>query len=594
MGRNSLSCVFALVLCVAIAAQSSEPTRGPGGIAVDGKWVRQEDVPQVGEYYALVVGIDDYEDKALLDLRCAVKDATEVAKVLREDYGFRKVILLLNEQATDEAVWKAFGSLKEEVTERDSVLIYYAGHGVCEGGLGYWIPVNGERSSDARYLEHTSIRGRLTVDWLGARHVLIVSDSCYGAALFRSGEQPPDVIPEYVQEAMRTPSRQCLTSGGVCPVPDGLPGSNSVFCRYFLDALKRHRRDVFVTSDFFAKLRENVNLNAPRVPDGTGELRAQNPQLGVLHEAGHQVGGEFVFFRRKRGPGAIAVPRIEPPPAIGSSERKQPTPESAPEETSRKSRAVLYGTCALVAIFVIAVAATKIRKPPVPLPPPMDAAKLVVPMSAGPSRKIFLFGKRHVTFGREGTGKGTNDISLRLLPTGEEGSPNWKATEKMSRNQGVFECRDDGLYLRRLGEKGLSVDGQAMAGSEMKLPDECCVSVAEVLDLRIKAHRSPSTGKLVAARIARVENAENHEYVMLNNSATLGPKPDKVIALPLSAGLVWRDGIFTLKLPRQTDVLLDGKKPRSKSIPLHLTQTFQSRDQTVEFHAIAPEDFKTL
>ena len=224
----------------------------------------------------------------------------------------------------------------------------------------------------------------------------------------------------------------------------------------------------------------------------------------------------------------------------------------------------------------------------------MDAAKLVVPLPAGPSRKIFLFGKRHVAFGREGTEKGTNDISLRLLPTGETGSPNWGATEKMSRNQGVFECRDDGLYLRKLSEKGLSVDGQAMAGSEIKLPDECCVSVAGVLDLRIKAHRSPSTGKLVAARIARVENAENHEYVMLNNSATLGPKPDEVIALPISAGLTWRDGIFTLKLPRQTDVLLDGKKPRGKSIPLHLTQTLLSRDQTIEFHAIDPEDFKTV
>jgi len=590
MGKSSLPCVFALVLSAGVSARASEPTRGPGGIAVDGEWVRQQDVPEVGAYYALVVGIDDYEDKAMLDLRCAVKDASEVAKVLREDYGFRDVILLLNEQATDEAVWKAFGSLKERVSPRDSVLIYYAGHGVCEGGLGYWIPVNGERSSDARYLEHTSIRGRLTVDWLGARHVLIVSDSCYGAALFRSGEHPPDVIPEYVQEAMRTPSRQCLTSGGVCPVPDGRPGGNSVFCRYFLDALKRHRRDVFVISDFFAKLRENVNLNAPKVRDETGELKAQNPQLGVLHEAGHQVGGEFVFFRRKTGRAKISVP---PPPRSTNDATKQLAAPRVTEDAARRIHPLVYGAGAIVLIFATAFVARKLLRRSVPLPPPMDAAKLVMPLPAGPSRKIFLFGKRRVTFGREGTEKGTNDISLRLLPTGEEGSPNWKATERMSRNQGVFECRDDGLYLRRLGQKGLSVDGQPMAAGEMKLPDECQVSVANVLTLDTRVFRSPS-GSVAAVKITRAGNAENHEYAILAGPTSVGPRPDAAISLPGQAEASWQDGVFSLKPEPHTDLLVDGHKAKSQLTPLHPTRPLDLAGQALEFHEVKPEDFKTL
>ena len=303
---------FALMLPVLCVAQE----RGIQDV-VDGTWLKKNDLAEIGQYYALIIGIDDYQNNNVWhDLRCAANDARQVARLLQKDYAFGEVVLLLNKQATRKRILQELWNLRKKVTPRDSVLIYYSGHGRLEGGLGYWVPSDGGRD-DADYISHADVRGKLRTDWLKARHVLIVSDSCFAAALFRGGDKVPEVTPPYIHEALRTPSRQCLTSGGLTPVPDGAAGNNSVFSRYFLDALKKPARDVFVPSDFYARLRANVNINAPRIRG-----KYQNPQLGILEQAGHEVGGEFVFIRRK----GAAPPRPETPKAekedISEAQRK--------------------------------------------------------------------------------------------------------------------------------------------------------------------------------------------------------------------------------------------------------------------------------
>jgi len=289
------------VLCSGVVA-SQQADRGFEGIVVDGKWVRERDLDEIGNYYGLVIGIDDY--RHWTTLRCCANDARAVAEVLKKDYGFKEVVLLLDDEATDEAIKRALGRLRRTVTERDSVLIYYAGHGTLKWGMGYWVPVNGERGDDSHYLEHTSIRGRLNRQWLPARHVLIVSDSCYAAALFEKADTLPEATPDYVAQALRTPSRKCLSSGGLHPVADGRPGGHSVFARYFLQALRKPKRCVFAISDVFPTLRENVNINSMRIPGRGGQDHAQVPELGTLPQSGHEVGGEFVFFYR-RGTGGV-------------------------------------------------------------------------------------------------------------------------------------------------------------------------------------------------------------------------------------------------------------------------------------------------
>ena len=51
-----LGCALVSPFCTSAPAQ-----RGPGGIVVDGTWICQKDVDEVGEYYGMVVGINEYE-----------------------------------------------------------------------------------------------------------------------------------------------------------------------------------------------------------------------------------------------------------------------------------------------------------------------------------------------------------------------------------------------------------------------------------------------------------------------------------------------------------------------------------------------------
>ena len=83
---------------------------------------------KIGEYKALVIGVNDYQDPNVPDLETAVNDANAVAKVLKEKYGF-KVQFLLDREATKEAIHSQLRKLATSSKPDDSILIYFAGLG---------------------------------------------------------------------------------------------------------------------------------------------------------------------------------------------------------------------------------------------------------------------------------------------------------------------------------------------------------------------------------------------------------------------------------------------------------------------------------
>jgi hypothetical protein len=131
-------------------------------------------VSEFGRYHALVIGNNDYHQ--LPKLTTAVGDAEAVATLLEEKYGFR-VTKLIN--ATRRDITGAFNQLRATLTEKDNLLVYYAGHGALDAGskTGYWLPVDAEPDDDSNWFSNT----RLTnyVGAIVARHVLVVSDSIY-------------------------------------------------------------------------------------------------------------------------------------------------------------------------------------------------------------------------------------------------------------------------------------------------------------------------------------------------------------------------------------------------------------------------------
>ncbi|MBK8643917.1 MAG: tetratricopeptide repeat protein [Saprospiraceae bacterium] len=89
-----------------------------------------------GATYAVVVGISDYQDNDIPDLRYADKDAEAFANFLRSEAGGKldkdHLKMLLNKEATMAQFANALDWLWENVKEGDQAIIYFSGHGDVE------------------------------------------------------------------------------------------------------------------------------------------------------------------------------------------------------------------------------------------------------------------------------------------------------------------------------------------------------------------------------------------------------------------------------------------------------------------------------
>lgn len=87
--------------------------------------------PVMADNWAVVIGISDYEDQSIPDLRFTVADSMSFAEVLRQycNVDADKLILLVDGQATKSSVAKAFSNLERNVQPTDMVYVFFSGHG---------------------------------------------------------------------------------------------------------------------------------------------------------------------------------------------------------------------------------------------------------------------------------------------------------------------------------------------------------------------------------------------------------------------------------------------------------------------------------
>lgn len=241
-----------------------------------------------GVYYALVIGNDDYR-LPISKLSNAVRDASAVAQILKERYGF-KTKLMLN--AKGDQIVGAVNEYKRVLTENDNLRIYYAGHGVKEEDEAYWIPVDATDAQDNTTWVSSTIHVIKNLKSTKAKHVLVVSDSCFAGAIDLRQLTPSDLArpterERFLQTLVNSRSRVLIASGGDEPVLDGGAGKNSIFTKAFLNGLEKMEPDVFTAGELFsAFIQQQVSGNAK-----------QTPEFKSLRDSGHQK-GDFVFVRR--------------------------------------------------------------------------------------------------------------------------------------------------------------------------------------------------------------------------------------------------------------------------------------------------------
>ena len=102
----------------------------------------------VPRLFALIIGINVYQDATIPDLKGAVPDAEAIRKfILHElDVPQAQITILLDSQATRSAIIGAFQHLavNPAIQRRDAILIYYAGHGSVATAPENWPAEDGK------------------------------------------------------------------------------------------------------------------------------------------------------------------------------------------------------------------------------------------------------------------------------------------------------------------------------------------------------------------------------------------------------------------------------------------------------------------
>ena len=253
---------------------------------------------KLGNYKALIIGINDYKGPKIPDLETAINDATGMAAVLKEKYGF-EVKLLLDREATQEAIYKELRNLTVSTKANDSVLIYFAGHGDLDRTYdgGWWIPADATGGNPVTYLDNVQVQKAMRS--MKARHVLLVSDSCYSGTLFGKARGLPPVIDDkYYLSLYNEKSRWGMTSGNKTPVSDQGTGGNSVFAYQLIKELGESDKPFLSTHELYTRIAPVIANNSE-----------QTPLCRPIVNTGDQ-GGEFVFVASVKKELPLKTPKV--------------------------------------------------------------------------------------------------------------------------------------------------------------------------------------------------------------------------------------------------------------------------------------------
>lgn len=241
----------------------------------------------IGNYYALIIGIDNYKGHwpALMN---AVNDAVALEKTLKASYKFENLRTLYNEKATRENIISELEWLGANAKEQDNVFIYYSGHGEFKQELskGFWVPVDAATASTSKYLSNSDIQTYL--GGIKSKHTLLVADACFSGDIFRGNtvSVPFEESEKYYKEVHSLVSRQALTSGGLEPVMDGGKEGHSVFAYYLLKILQTNQNKYFDASQLYTKIKIPVINNSD-----------QTPKFSPIKNTGDE-GGQFIFIKK--------------------------------------------------------------------------------------------------------------------------------------------------------------------------------------------------------------------------------------------------------------------------------------------------------
>lgn len=252
----------------------------PADLADSVQYAESGVLKELGQNYAVIIGISKYIDPVMPDLFYPIFDARKVKDVLTGNYTFDNKNVFLLENSTKGRIIGTLDSLNYLITPKDNLLIFYAGHGSWDEktSMGYWLPADAEARVIDRWMMNSIITGYVSQS--KARHTLVIADACFGGSIFRTRAFKPEEE-KTVSELYLKTSKKAMTSGDLTEVPD-----ESVFVKSFIRQLTENKENYLSSEQLFFSIKPNIVRSVDLIP-----------QFGTIKNAGDQ-GGDFIFFKK--------------------------------------------------------------------------------------------------------------------------------------------------------------------------------------------------------------------------------------------------------------------------------------------------------
>jgi tetratricopeptide (TPR) repeat protein/uncharacterized caspase-like protein len=198
---------------------------------------------------AVIVGISDYEDPAIRDLRFAHRDAEIFAEYLRSSAGGKvpaeNIKLLTNKQATLSAIDDALNWLRDESRAGDMAIIYFSGHGDVEKQtlwqLGYLLTYNTWGNNYRNRAERIEDLNDIVISLSTVKNsrVIVILDACRSGKLASEANRGTVLTAEQMGKRVANEVRimSCQPDQLSLEEPD-FGGGRGIFSYYLVNGLK--------------------------------------------------------------------------------------------------------------------------------------------------------------------------------------------------------------------------------------------------------------------------------------------------------------------------------------------------------------------
>ena len=212
----------------------------------------------VGERWAVVIGVGQYDNRAIPRLRYATADAEAVYQTLIGTAGFKKSNVLLLTDRTEQRptlrnLRQALGTfLRRQPKKEDTVLIFFAGHGAPEpdtrgverdGLAKYLIPSDAD--PDDLYATALPMDEIQTIfERIEAERVVVFLDTCYsgaggGRTFAAKNTRAVSVNDDFLERLARSKGRAIITASKASEVSLELAEfGHGIFTYYLVQGLK--------------------------------------------------------------------------------------------------------------------------------------------------------------------------------------------------------------------------------------------------------------------------------------------------------------------------------------------------------------------